>query len=73
MAVNRTTVVLPIRTVDEGRVWKLYMADYETPEGKFSLHFHAISMDHAAALVQDIKDSLTLLGEVDSTFTEADL
>jgi hypothetical protein len=73
MTINDKTIVTPIRVTVEGRAWRLFMAEYTNPDGKFSLTFHALSSEHAAAIVEEIKESLKLTGEVDCTFTEDDV
>jgi hypothetical protein len=48
----------------EGRKWKLFTFEYNTPDGKFSSYFYAISLEHAAAIIEDIKETATLTGEL---------
>jgi hypothetical protein len=48
----------------EGKVWKPYLMGYETENAKFISIFYAISKEHAALVIQDIKDSAILVGEV---------
>lgn len=58
------TVELPISCEVGGRVWKLFTFDYETPDGTFSGYLHAISSEHAAAMLLDLKATATLKGEM---------
>lgn len=53
----------PLTVVVDGRTWSLFHADYQTPDGKFSFYFYAISAEHAAAILQDIKATATLGGQ----------
>jgi hypothetical protein len=48
----------------EGRDWKLYAMEYDTPDGTFGFRIRAISMEHAAAMLADIRATGRLLGEV---------
>lgn len=57
-------ITLPLRTVVDGRIWQLYTYDYQTPDGKFCGYLHAVSMEHAAALVGDLRTSAELAGKM---------
>lgn len=57
-------VALPITCEVGGRTWKLFTFDYETPDGTFSGYLHAISAEHAAAMLLDLKATATLKGEM---------
>lgn len=48
----------------DGRKWNLYSADYTTPDGRFSIYFYAISVEHAVAILADIKETAVLSGQV---------
>lgn len=55
-------ITLPLRTVLDGRLWQLYSYEYQTPDGKFCGYLHAVSMEHAAALVGDLRAGAELVG-----------
>lgn len=57
-------VTLPLRTVVDGRVWRLYTYEYKTPDGVFVGYLHALSMEHAAALLSDLRASAELIGKM---------
>lgn len=38
-----------------GHDWHLYAVDFTTAEGEFSTHIYAISKEHAAAIVEELK------------------
>ena len=57
-------ITLPLRTVVDGRTWHLYSYEYQSPDGVFVGYLHALSMEHAAALLCDMKDSAELAGEI---------
>ena len=58
------TVELPISCVVSGRTWKLFTFDYSTPDGTFSGYLHAISAEHAAEMLIDMKATAVLKGEM---------
>ena len=57
-------VTLPLRTVVDGKTWHLYSYEYQSPDGVFRGFLHALSMEHAAALIGDMKDSAELSGKM---------
>lgn len=57
-------ITLPLRTVVDGRTWHLYTYEYQTPDGVFAGYLHALSMEHAAALIWDMRAGAELAGEV---------
>ena len=57
-------VKLPIRCVVGGRIWHLYTYEYQTPDGIFSGYLHAISAEHAAAMLADLKENAELKGQM---------
>ena len=57
-------VKLPISCVAGGRKWLLFLFEYATPDGIFSGYLHAISAEHAAAMLADLKENAELKGQV---------
>ena len=57
-------ITLPLRTVVDGRTWHLYTYEYQTPDGVFVGYLHALSMEHAAALIGDMRDGAELAGKM---------
>ena len=57
-------ITLPLRTVVDGRTWYLYSYEYQSPDGVFVGYLHALSMEHAAALMGDMKDGAELSGQI---------
>lgn len=51
-----------------GRTWLLYSLDYKTADGSFGTYFYAISDEHAAAIVQEIRETATLGGQIVGTY-----
>lgn len=64
---NEKNITKPLRCTVDGREWRLFTASYKADNGAYALEFYAISMEHAAMVVQDIRDSLTLDGELVGT------
>lgn len=57
-------VNLPMSCVVDGRTWLLYTFDFNTPDGTFSSYFYAISYEHAAAILVDMKETAELKGQM---------
>lgn len=53
-----------LTTVVDGRTWDLYTFDYTTPDGVFCGYLYAISAEHAAELLLDLKATATLRGKM---------
>jgi hypothetical protein len=51
----------------EGRTWKQYLCSYESADGKFGFTIMAISMEHAAAMLAELKATARLDGELAGT------
>jgi len=63
-------ITLPLRTVVAGRKWHLYSYEYQSPDGVFVGYLHALSMEHAAALIGDMRASAELAGKMISVGDE---
>lgn len=57
-------VELEISVWVDGRQWHLFTFDYQTPDGIFSGYLHAISPEHAAEMLMDMKANATLSGQM---------
>lgn len=57
-------VRLPISCVVGGRKWHLFLFEYVTPDGIFTGYLHAISAEHAAAMLADLKENAELKGQM---------
>lgn len=53
-------VIRPFSVTIDGRVWDLYTVEFDTADGKFSTTIYAISTEHAAAIVEEMKATLRL-------------
>jgi hypothetical protein len=54
---NRTLCV----EVDD-RTWRLFPCSYDTADGKFSFEIYALSIEHAAAMLAELKATARLDG-----------
>jgi membrane protein YdbS with pleckstrin-like domain len=57
-------VTTPLTVRDDGRDWHLFTVAYDTADGEFSFTIYAISFEHAAAMVEEIKQTARLSGQV---------
>ena len=48
----------------DGKRWNLYGVEYENSDGKYSFYLYAISFEHAELLLQDIKDTAKVYGQL---------
>lgn len=58
------SVLLPLRVFVDGREWRLFSYRFDSADGAFIGYLYAISPEHAAALLEELKDSAILLGEM---------
>jgi hypothetical protein len=54
-----------LRAVVDGREWRTYTCSYDTADGKFAFTIMAISMEHAAAMLEELRATAKLDGELD--------
>lgn len=57
-------VELPISSIVKGIQWSLYTFQFNTPDGEFCGYFHAISDEHAAAMLSEMKETSELKGRM---------
>lgn len=57
-------VQLPLTVNCEGLEWVLYTFEFDTPDGVFSSYLYAVSFEHAAALLADLKETAVLKGKM---------
>lgn len=58
------SVPQPLSVVVDGRTWNLFDAAFTTPDGTYSFNFYAISHEHASMILDDIKATAVLTGQV---------
>lgn len=47
-----------------GRTWYLFSIDYDTADGKFATYIYALSLEHAQMIVQEMRQSSRVGGQV---------
>jgi hypothetical protein len=50
-------IPLELRPVVNGRTWRLFSFDYSTADGEFSAYFYALSPEHAAMVLAELKET----------------
>lgn len=60
----RKTISLPVSAVVDGRRWRLFGFTFDTADGPFAGHLYALSLEHAVALLEELKASARIDGEV---------
>jgi hypothetical protein len=53
-----------LTAVVDGRTWRTFTCSYDTPDGTFTFKIMALSMEHAAAMLADLKETARLDGEL---------
>lgn len=57
--------MIPTHTTDDqGRVWSLHAIEFDSDEGQRTMYVHALSIEHAAALLQDLRQSRPRIWQV---------
>lgn len=51
--------------VVEGRCWHKYACSYDTADGQFSFSIHALSMEHAVAMLEELKQTARIDGQIE--------
>lgn len=57
-------VDLDVTCTVAGRKWSLYSFQYCTEEGVFSGYLHAVSFEHASYMLEELKETATLDGQI---------
>ena len=57
-------VKLPMTCLVDDRTWNLFTFDFQTPDGTFASYLYAISLEHAAAMLADMKETAVLTGQM---------
>ncbi len=62
---NTSPIQMPLTTVVNGRTWRLFGVDYSTADGEFATYIYALSMEHAVAIVEELKQTARLGGQLE--------
>lgn len=54
----------------DGRIWKLFSVDFETADGKYSTYIYAISAEHAEYILEELKATAKVSGEICGVYNE---
>ena len=57
---NTQAISLARVAMVNGQQWQLYPVDFKTEEGTFSVYLYAINREHAAAILQELKETAVL-------------
>ena len=57
---NTQTISLARIAMVNGLQWQLYPVDFKTEEGTFIVYLYAISREHAAAILLELKETAVL-------------
>ena len=57
---NTQTISLARVAMVNGLQWQLYPVDVKTEEGTFSIYLYAINLEHAAAVLLELKETAVL-------------
>lgn len=57
-------VTLSLTCEVDGRQWSLYGYTYKTMDGKFSGYLHATSAEHASYMLEELKATAVLDGQI---------
>lgn len=57
---NTQAISLARVALVNGQQWQLYPVDFKTEEGTFSVYLYAINREHAAATLQELKETAVL-------------
>jgi len=64
-------IPLPYEYIDpRGVKWHPYEVIFDTPEGEFGMHLYAINDEHAAAMLQDLKETGRISGQTINQYSE---
>ncbi len=60
----RIAYMTDLTSVIDGRTWRTYACSYESADGRFSFEIMALSMEHAVAMLEELKATAKLDGEL---------
>lgn len=60
-------VTLPLTCKVGEYTWQLFTFEYKTPDGEFCGYLYAVSFEHASALLEEMKETAELKGQMVET------
>lgn len=63
-AMVESEIKMPLSVAVDGRTWRLFSVEFDTADGKFSTYIYALSDEHAAAMVAELRQTARCGGAV---------
>jgi hypothetical protein len=57
---SNTFMVKPVSISHNGMAWHLFSVEFDTADGTFSTEIYALSAEHAAALILELRETARL-------------
>ena len=64
MPILADQIQMPLSVTVDGRTWRLFSVEFDTADGKFSTYIYALSDEHAAAMVAELRQTARCGGAV---------
>ena len=64
MPILADQIQMPLSAPVDGRTWRLFSVEFDTADGKFSTYIYALSDEHAAAMVAELRQTARCGGAV---------
>lgn len=64
MPILADQIQMPLSVPVDGRTWRLFSVEFDTADGKFSTYIYALSDEHAAAMVVELRQTARCGGAV---------
>ena len=64
MPILADQIQMPLSVTVDGRTWRLFSVEFDTADGKFSTYIYALSDEHAAAIVAELRQTARCGGAV---------
>ena len=64
MPILADQIQMPLSVPVDGRTWRLFSVEFDTADGKFSTYIYALSDEHAAAMVAELRQTARCGGAV---------
>lgn len=64
MPILADQIQMPLSVPVDGRTWRLFSVEFDTADGKFSTYIYALSDEHAAAIVAELRQTARCGGAV---------
>lgn len=58
------SITLELHPLVDGRRWNCYAVEFQTADGVFTTYIYALSDDHAAMVLDELKSTAKVMGQV---------